>query len=480
MRLRDARVEDLTRLGAVFGRTADDLMDTAATCRRSALVSWRGRPSQQYQRRLTELTSRLDRISSAYDEASAEVLVYARSMGPVVDLALQADLLEAQADDLASQRAMTAALQPSASTAAPAGSWTDLVLGGGVTGTLPEMPADERDLRERARYLRAEAEQQESLAAGRLALALHALADDAPAVSRWTRASHSALVFSRAAAAPVTGTVALGGVLVEALPMVGTPAERAAARKEAWAAAKAAGQPWLAVEDLLDKLSEHEWAQAAGVAVPGLVLRSRGLPGKRTALFGTHDDLPHPVLRALQLGGGADGAARLAEVDLWVAEHAQRQFLMEAERLKALPVPTLADLRRDGVNLVQQEALGGHTILKHVGRDLDFLRRRQLAEARPGKKPAHFSSFLDRQEAEDLITAALRDPSNRSELEAFASGERKNLRISSPAEGHGLLIDEHGQPLVARFVIVDLIRDNKGEINVQTSFLDDVGAARPS
>lgn len=77
-------------------------------------------------------------------------------------------------------------------------------------------------------------------------------------------------------------------------------------------------------------------------------------------------------------------------------------------------------IRRGAVSLVAEEAAGGHTIARHVGRSETQLRQRLIDQP---KIPAA-SSFRTLGDAERAVSAALR--ANRSAIQAWASSATAN------------------------------------------------------
>ncbi|MGB8650810.1 MAG: RNase A-like domain-containing protein [Mycobacteriales bacterium] len=441
--LRDVRPEELLRAGAVLGRVADEVGTCITQARRSADVSWTGRPNERYQLRLAGLARDLSRVQRAYDDACDALLRYSREIGPARDLALQADLIEAECDDLARARVLI----PGTSVAAP-------------------MTPYEMDRRARAQGLRRAAADQEERASAALVAVLLNLADDAPHLSGWTSVSHTVADVARGAGDQVSGTASLGRDAFLSVPWVGDAASRTAARRRLWEQAAAMTQPWLAIEDLLRELDEGQWAHAGGSFGAALVLRRAGARGRRVELFGAHDDLPLGVLGALRRGGHGDD---LAAAERWVTQHAQQEFLEAVLRLRQVPLPTLGELLDGGVDLLHQEAHGGHTILKHVGRDPDFLRRRQEAEPGP-EGPAPMSSFVDLDAAESAVAAALN--AHRVVVERWLAGTRPRtqLRLEVPSL-QGVLVDPAGRVATHGAVIVRLVRVAKQSFRVETAFL---------
>ena len=442
MLLREVRPEEFLRAGVVLGcQVAEQVGSCVPQARASATVRWEGRTHEQYQKQLASVVQDLVLVQRAYDAACSALIAYSRAMEPVPELAIQADLLEGQAGDLRSARSL------SQLSAAEREDPSYRAIG----------PA-EVQLRERARLLRAEAERISDVASCRVAAELRALTADAPHVSGWTSAGRGLAKFDRGFAEPAQGMAALAGDAVASLPLAGSDADRTAARRQLWTGAQAMAQPWLAIEDILAKFQQGEWQSASGSIMGTLVLRGHG--GKRVALFGSHDALPLPVLTALRLPGRP---VELAAVDAWVEANAQRLFWQDLQRFKTLPAPSVDELLRDGVNLIQQEALGGHTLFKHVGRDEDFLRRRQLAETKPGEYPNPASSFFDQSEAETVVNAVIGGRPTQDTLRRLAAGEGgSTISIHFLAEDIGTLINADGRAVAVRAGMLEFKRGSAG------------------
>ena len=172
--LRDVRPDDVVRAGAVFGQVAEQVAGTVSRCRASATVQWNGPPVLQYQRHLGDLVGDLGKIQAAYDAACDALLSYARVLVVVRDLALQADLLEAQAEDLRLGRDISSDM--------------------GVFFS-PMTPA-ESAVRQRAAMVRAEAQEREVTASSRVAVCLRDLAARAPRRGGWVSAGRFASHFA--------------------------------------------------------------------------------------------------------------------------------------------------------------------------------------------------------------------------------------------------------------------------------------------
>jgi hypothetical protein len=446
-RLRDVRPEEVLRAGAVFGQVAEQLADTVTRCRPCADVRWNGPPVLRYQEHLRSLVRTLSTIQTSYDEACDALLSYSRALEPVRDLALQADLLEAQAEDLKRARNL---LPDVAELYAP-------------------MTPAEEAVRQRAALLRAQAEDGEHAASLRASLVLQQLADDAPRLSGWTSAGRLASQFAQGANDQLQGTVDLAFDGVESLPLVGSAESRAAARKRLWAEGKALMQPWLAIEDLLNRLADGEYAYTGGALSAGMVLRIRGAKGKAYEKFGAHDEMPLDVLWGLKRGGYGDGD--LTSIRQWVETRAQKQFLDELLSLEHAPLPSLDEMLSSGhVDLMLQEAHGSHTLLRHVGRDVDFLRHRQETEPSPDG-PMSKSSFFTIDEAEAAVSTALIE--NASLVRRWVNGDQPRLKLEVPLrEPAGIAIDERGMLSDAREIVLRFVRDRDGSIRINTAYVE--------
>lgn len=450
--LRDVRPEEILRAGAVFGQVAEQVGRTVAQCRASADVRWNGPPALKYQEHLRSLVHDLGRIQTGYDAACDALLSYSRALVPVRDLALQADLLEAQAEDLKRARDVTLGMQ-------------ELFA--------PMTPAEET-VRARSAALRAAAEEGERVASQQVCSVLRAVADDAPRMGGWTSAGRFASDVAMSASAQLDGMAGLGLDAFVALPGLGNAQSRARARRELWQAAELVVQPWLAVEQALDELQDHRFGLIAGSAVVAVTTRGLGkvteaMASDYEALLGSHAVMSEPVLRSLSRANDVTGPGE------WVLEHEQRRFAQALALFRNVSIPPMADLLRDGVDLIHHEAYEGHTLIRHVGRDEAFLRLRQQVEAGGDGSLRARSSFESLDEAEALVTACLRG--NAKEVLAAEAGEVRRLelrlRLSS---SYGRVVDSQGRlsPLPAEVAVI-LRRDANGRLRIATAFLDEVG-----
>ena len=306
----------------------------------------------------------------------------------------------------------------------------------------------------------------------RVALQLRELARDAPGSSAWTSAGRFASQFAQGASDQIEGTASMVGDVWGSVPLVGTAQERAAARRRFWEDAKALAQPWLAIEDALSRLADGKYGYLGGSLSAAMVLRTRGARGKIVAKYGAHDALPLDVLWGLKRGGYGDGD--LASIRKWVETRAQKHFVSELLRLEQVPLPSLEEMIASGhVDLMLQEAHGGHTLLRHIGRDIDFLRMRQDTE--PGRRgPISKSSFLDIDEAERVVTDAVGD--GQGEIRTWLRGDQPELELHvelrTPA---GLLVAPRGWLSDATEAIVRIVRVGDGSMRVVSAYVS--GAA---
>lgn len=436
--------EELVRAAAGCGGFADEVGAVAARLRPAEVPGWVSGSARSYRHRLWLLERSLTLMAASFDEVAGALLGFGRELREVRVLAEQARAAAFDAGQLRQDRMR------------PLGDpLRDFVLG-------PVGPA-ELVLAERARLLQQEAERRYGLAVLRVVAVLEELTSRVPAAPEHTRLRRTVSHGWEGAKGPVVGFGRLVESLATSLPGVGTARSRHEGRQVLVDVAKGWVTPWEAFEELYRQLQDGQYAQAGGLLAGELVLRRAGARGKRVELFGAHDDMHLPVLRALRRDAGVDAGA----VEEWVAERAQAEFLAELERLRALPLPGVEELVREGADLIQHEAYGGHTILKHLGRDPDFLRVRQSRDA---TVLGEVSSFIDLDEAERVVSEALSDAAE--EVRAFASTNEPRLFIRvalrSPA---GLLLDGQGVARTATHALLELRRTADGRIRVHSAYL---------
>lgn len=432
-----SRPEELLRCGVLLGRVAEDVAGAITSCRHAEHVRWQGVAAQAYREELAELAERMGRIRRAYDEACDVLVSYSRTLTQAREMCLHAEQLDAQA---ASEDYLFGVVNPTTTTAA-------IVLA------------------RRAEQLRREAGEMEAAAAGRAAAALQRLTDEAPrpdtgaATSRWLVDAVHGL------GDVVGGTVQLVGAALGSLPFVGSSHDRTEAREEIFDAAKEAVQPWLQVEQLLDEVRSHHIGLATGQLAGGLLLRHVHGGSKNAELFGFHDRMPAEVLRAVY----RDGHPNHGDDEAWVLAREQRRYLDDLRRLEQIPLPGVGEWIEQGVNLLHHEARGGHTIWKHVGRDEQFLLRRQAAE--PGRfGPREISSFQDLDEAQRLVNRALRERGHEISQYFARGGTEFRFSVKLLNSLHGRLIGENSNVIEANYVVVQLVTRD-GEVRINSAYL---------
>jgi hypothetical protein len=448
--LTDVCPEDFLRAGAVFGQVAEQLTTGMAQCRQSASVEWQGPPGQAYQQDLEELSSDLGKVQRAFDSACDALLAYARSLVDVRDLAVRARSLGAQAEQLEALR------------------MTPYFLGGAELQG-PVTPEQER-LQAQSRVLYEAALRAESTASTRLAGQLRGLAADAPRTSGGQRFNRGVANFAKGADEQVQGTLAMVGHAYLSLPLLGTAQEREVSRQALKQELLAMAQPWLGIEAMLQQLRDGEYAHVGGSLSAGLFMRKLGvIGGKKLDTFGTLDDLPSPVLRAMYVAGhGPD----LEATAVWLEQHAQATFTAELERLQSVALPDVEDLIANGANLMLQEAHGGHTLLKHVGRDIDILRRRQREEPDHTGAPVAKSTFRSLVEAQEVVAEALE--ANQEELRAWVADPDPPTRPfrATLSQSAGLVLDKSGHLSAGRTAVLVLRRNPDGTTRIISAYLE--------
>ncbi|MCW2673388.1 MAG: hypothetical protein JWP14_1977 [Frankiales bacterium] len=435
-----ARPDDVLRAAALLGGSADQLGTAVSSCHRSADVDWVGRPNERYQSQLARLATGLTGVRSAFDSACDALLDYARVLTGAQQAAEEADRLAAA-----------------------------VVTTGGSHVQAGDPTGAQQVALDRARELRIAAAQQEARAAQRLAQVLHDLADRAPRVSGWISAGHHAAHFVQGLDDALLGVGGTFRAAARSLPGVGTPDHRAQARGELVDSLEDAVQPWKQVQELYDELtSGHAWL-ASGQLAGTLLFRFRGAHGKVVDRFGSHDGLPDTVMLALRRGGPP--ALHDGQLDGWLAARLREQLVRELKAFELVPLPSLDDLLGQGVDLLHHEAAGGHTILKHIGRDPDFLRDRQRWEPRMDGVPTPVSSFADLDQAEALISSALRAHVLQIR-ELLADDALTSAKLVVPVTAAaGLVVDVRGALVAAGSLIVRLKKVD-GTVRIQTAFLD--------
>lgn len=444
--LSDARPEDLLRCGAVLGQVAEQVALVGARTRRTTGCTWRGRAGSEYDDQLAWIGHRLDAVERAYDQACDVLVAYSRELAHARELAVLADALDQRA---ATDRA--------------AELW--------VGGLASSLAGDAEASSGRAERLRAEAVELEAVAARRTAVVLDQLVGEAPRSKPGGRALRAVDDTVRGFVGGVAGGIAGLGAMawdaMTAVPGVGSAHSRRAHRDDLVQQAEGLVQPWLAVEQFLAQWRAHHRGAAIGELGAGLLMRRTHAGSKEGARFGFLDDMHEPVLRAVYRGGRADTAMDEA----WLLERAQQRWDADIERLRHLPPATVEHLVEGSVDLIHSEALGGHVIRKHIGRDWEFLRARQAANARFANDLPPMSVFHDLAEAQAAISLALQ--ANRSQILAFVETSDAVLRVATKVERRvGDVLGSDGVPWLGdRYAWVELRRTADGGVYVHTAFL---------
>jgi hypothetical protein len=417
-----ARPDDLLRAGAFLGATADSLGTTVSSCRRSAAVPWVGRPNQAFQRDLLALATALVGARASFDAACDALLQYGRCLAASRDLAVEAQAIDRLLDP-------------------PPG------------------------LVDRALSLRAQAEQDEWAAANRGVAALRDLTDRVPRVGAGSVLSHDLSHFASGVGQAFTSLGHLLDTARRSLPSVGSDHQRATARDELGDTALEVLQPWTMLEDLWTALHDGHGFETGGTLAGGLLLHTRGKIGWDHHLFGGHDRLPAAVMLALQRGGTV-----VRTLDEYAVERLRALLVEDLRRLNKVPLPDLQQLLEDGVDLLHHEAHNGHTLMKHVGRDVDFLRYRQVVEPRTDARWNAMSSFASIDEAERVITQCFRD--NASVLRHWLASGEAETKLSFPLNvPAGLAIDLDGLVAPAVALTVRLSKKADGTVLIRTAML---------
>ena len=414
-----ARPEDVLRAAALLGATADKLGTAVAACRRSAAVRWVGRAQEAYQARLGRFATDLIVVRTAFDTACDALLDYARSLGAAQQTAAEADRLTALADEA---------------------------------------------LLDRVADLRWAAAQQEAAAAARLVVALDELTARAPRHSTWVAVQHDAASVAAGMHDWFSGWGQLAAAAFGALPGVGSAGDRSRARDELASQAADAVQPWKQVEALVRALRDGQGFRVGGSLAMAAVFRVPGKePSWEVELFGTQDALSLALLSVMRRGLTG------TPLELWAAERLQARLVADLRRLQRVRLPSLDALLADGVDLTLHEAHAGHTMWKHIGRDVDFLRLRQDVE-RPFRT-GDVSSFDHLDQAEAVVDDVLR--ANAAEVRAFlrrAPGAKRSFDASL-AEPVGTLLAADGIRVPATGARVVLQRGPGRSVNVITAYL---------
>ena len=138
-------------------------------------------------------------------------------------------------------------------------------------------------------------------------------------------------------------------------------------------------------------------------------------------------------------------------------------------RLREVPLPVGRQVLAHPVDLLHHEAHGGHTVLKHVGRPVAFLLRRQESLL-PWKQSV--SSFTSLEEASRAVDRALASTDVQADLDLWLSSPRPQttVRVALPGLASPVL-DSLGKPVPARDIVIKLVKGKDGAVLVLTAYL---------
>lgn len=415
------RPDDVLRAAALLGGSADTMGTAVAAARRAAAVDWVGGPGENYQERLARLADGLVGMRSAFESACDALLTYGLALRSAQALAEESDRL--------------------------------LLAGPGAYPT-------------RAAALAEEAAASASDAALRLAHVLDDLTSRAPHV-RAFGLQQGLAHFAQGLASAASGVGSTVSSLFHALPGVGSSGSRHEARNELAAAAVDALQPWKQVQELYDAIRDgHGWYMA-GELIPSLALRTRLRILRAHGDFLDETKVPAPVMVALTRG--SEHAPEDVLVDQQLVAHLRRELVDALERFTRVPLPDLDALLSRRVDLLRQEAYGGHVLQRHIGRDADYLMER-LRDEGNNDPAAQRSSFTSLDEAESVVTGALRV--NEASIKAWLATRVRRLQITAPLSAPvGLVMDSSYHVIPAARVVVVLNRIGDAVV-IKTAFVE--------
>jgi hypothetical protein len=340
-------VASVEQAAVVLGECAELTSEGNAACARagSATWRWRGPASRSFDAALGGLGRQLSEVESAHREAADAVRAYVRALADAVELARRADAMDREAEVLSASFRRAAA-----GAAAP------------LCG-----PDPGEATRAAATRLRHEARDQEEIAASWAAAKLEGLAERAPRAPRFTGSSRFFDDFVGAVGQSFVGLAQLGVLTGESL---GNGHREREARHELWGTAKDSLKVWQPVQDMWRDLTGGRPGSAFGAAAGMAVTRKPGLAKVPSSFSELH-------------------ALREAAVRAQLLDHAIR-------RQSAIA------MGRNGIALKNEEARGGHVLVKHVGVDDEYL----FARNHEGLLKA--GTFNDLPSAERLINEVLR------------------------------------------------------------------------
>jgi uncharacterized protein YukE len=418
--LRNAEPLEVASLGLRLRQTAAAVADVRPA---RGPASWRGRAADAFGLRLAGVARVLPRIEEAYDDAGQALLAYARALEDAQVLCRRAAALRHEADRLSALSTMP----------------------GPDPGDALRMDAD--------RWA-AQASELHDAAARRATAELLAIAASAPRARRgagqdrfWSDSRTS--VWSQLAGAAglvVTAGEALGG--------------NRAARDELVSVAKQSWRVWEPFVELYQQLDDDRGGLAVGGAVA--LVGGRGLGGK---VPGAGPPKPDGFLKGIRTGElTVDDISRA-----WDEAHAEVALRERILSLRGVPLPSVEQLVSGKVDLAHHEAYpGSHTIQKHVGKSVAFLRARLRLE---GVTEGGRSTFTDLARAEAAVADALARSADA--VRAFAASDvpKLNVVVRNRMSGGGTVLRADGSWGAPVYVHVVLRKLSDGSVLIETAML---------
>ena len=402
MSVTEVDAERVFRCAFRLEQVAEDVRTAAARTARCFPDDWRGDAGIAYQQRLDATAERVRRMSVAYDAAGAALVPYARALVDAQDMWRRSESLLAEAE--------------AAEADGP----------------------DAAGFRSAAYRLQAEAMELEQRAAVLCAATLDDEAGRAPATSAWRSADRFLGDVAQAGVGIVAGTASLLGTGWRSLPGVGTGHGRSEARHELVESAKAAVSVWNIPIDIRHAMEDNRpgiaFAEAASVLGPG-----------RLSKLDRH---------------------RMRDVVL-----AEKEAFREADRRAALAGRSISrqtaeEMGRNGVDLINEEARGGHVMERHVAASRGFLNKRN----RDGRPMA--ATFRDVATAEQLVNAVLRERAAQlPEVYTLLPNESLSLKMDFPFTTGRVTVKGSRRTIPAHAVTV-VLKLEEGEPLVYTAYPD--------
>lgn len=413
MSVAELDAEQLFRCGFRLEQVADDVRIAAARTARAYPDDWRGDAGIAYQQRLDETAERVRRMAVAYDAAGALLVGYARAVLDAQEIWRRSESLLAEANAADRAAAANAALQAVPRLAGP-----------GVGEAL----------RAAAYRLQAEAADVEHRAAVMCAGYLDDEAARAPVTSAWRAADRFFGDLAQTGVGMLTGAANLVKDAWRSLPGIGNSRSRHEARHELADSAVAALSVWQIPLAIRDELHDDRPGLAAGELL-GVVS-----PGPLSKLG------KHPI-----------HDVRLAHLEAF------READLRAELAGWIAVRQTADeMGPNGVDLRNQEAIGGHALLRHVDVEDEYL------FARNDSGVTRAGAFQDLASAQRFVNEVLLH--NRDEIaKVYTSGKPVRLfgTFKEPT-GRVAVVGERRTVLAYRVRVVLKLKD--GEPYVFTAF----------